>query len=149
MPLFVAGHTGAFADAYFALTGAKKCRDAGFAYLGDLPGDKVGQLLWGSRGLLHLHRWLESFSLVVAHSLCLGVPVLTTDVGAPEELLAETGGGIAIKTPEDAATWPQPPPDVAEYFATRWDRHAIAQRARELFGIGRVARSYTTLYEGL
>ena len=70
-------------------------------------------------------------------------------MGAPKELLAETGGGIAIKTPEDAAKWPQPPPDVAEYFATRWDRHAIAQRARELFDIGRVARSYTALYEGL
>ncbi len=149
VPLVVAGHTGAFADAYFALTIAKKCRDAGFGYLGDVPGDQVGQILGGSRGLLHLHRWCESFALVVAHALCLGVPVLTTDIGAPRELLAETGGGIAIKVPEGTARWSRPPPDMADYFATRWDRHVIAKRARELFDIGRVARAYTSLYEEL
>ena len=149
VPLVVAGHTGAFADAYFTLTIAKKCRDAGFRYLGDVPGDQVAQILGSSRGLLHLHRWIESFGLVVAHALCLGVPVLATEIGAPKELLAETRGGIAIKVPEETARWSPPPPDMAEYFASRWDRHAIAKRARELFDIGRAARAYTALYEEL
>ncbi len=149
VPLIVAGHTGAFADAYFALTISKKCRDAGFGYLGDVPGDQVEQVLGSSRGLLHLHRWIESFSLVVAHALCLGVPVLTTDIGAPRELLAETGGGIAIKVPEETAIWPRPLPEVDEYFATRWDRTTIAKRARELFDIGGIAQAYSALYEEL
>lgn len=149
VPLVIAGHTGAFADAYYALMIEKKARDAGFKFLGDLKADEIDRFLEFARGLLHLHRWLESFSLVIAHALCLGVPVLTTEVGGPKELLADTGGGTVVGVPEDAAKWPRTPPDVAAYFSTTWDRRAIATRARERFDIGRIAKEYTKLYEGL
>lgn len=147
VPLTVAGHQGAFADPYYALTVRKMCTEAGFSYLPNLP--SLEALLDGAPGLLHLHRWLESFSLVVAQALVRGVPVLTTDVGAPQEWVRATNGGSIVPLADvEAQRWEAA--GVQDFFERNWTsrRAGIAKRARKLFDIRAVAERYERLYGG-
>ena len=143
--LTVAGHTGAYADKYYALAIAKMCRDAGFPFRADPP--DLNALLDGSPGLLHLHRWNESFSIVAAQALLRGVPILTTDVGAPQEWVRETAGGMIVRL-KDLTEGRFDMPEVRAFFEMNWSsRHlGIAKRARELFDIRRVTDEYLALW---
>jgi len=144
-PVEVAGHVGRFGDVYYAMTIEKICRDRGFAFAAN-P-ESLRPFLRRSRGLLHLHRWLESFSIVAAEALCLGVPILTTDQGAPQEWVRATDGGFVV--PLDQLEKGIRPPALEEFFAENWKgrRAGIVKRARDLFDSGRVAAQYERLFE--
>ena len=142
--LTVAGHTGFYADAYFSLTTRKACADAGFEFVPDPP--DLDALLDGAAGLVHTHRWLESFSIVAAQALVRGVPVLTTDQGAVREWVVATDGGVVLplKDLEEGKL-----DGAGEFFERNWSsrRAGIAKRARELFDVRGVADRYLAMWE--
>jgi glycosyltransferase involved in cell wall biosynthesis len=145
--LLVAGHTGRFGDPYFAMTVRRTCEVEGMEFVPDPP-DLHGYLD-GAAGLVHLHRWVESFSIVAAQSLLRGVPVLTTDVGAPQEWVRATDGGMVVSLGDlEAGRWEAS--GVADFFETNWSsrRPGISKRARDLFDVRRVAERYEGLYGG-
>jgi glycosyltransferase involved in cell wall biosynthesis len=147
--LRVAGHVWPGIDEAYAMTVAKRCRDAGFGFARDPPNGEADGILRRSRGLLHLHRWLESFSIVAAEALCYGTPVLTTDQGAPQEWVRATDGGVVASLKDlEAGRWDEA--GVPVFFATKWEsrREGIAKRARELFALPVVAARYEKLFEG-
>ncbi len=146
VPLEVAGHSGRFGDPYYALTVRKMCLEAGFPFRPNPP--SLEALLDECPGLLDLHRWIESFSLVVAQALIRGIPVLTTDVGAPQEWVRATDGGVVAPLADvEASRWEAA--GVPDFFERPWkSRHAgIAKRARELFDIRRVVDQYEAIYK--
>ncbi|HEY9208094.1 MAG TPA: glycosyltransferase [Acidovorax sp.] len=74
--------------------------------LGQLDAVEVGAML-SEINLLCLPSIVpESFSLVLRESAALGVPALVSQLGAPAELMAETGAGRALPA-GDASTWAQ------------------------------------------
>ena len=145
--LTVAGHTGRFADPYFPLVVGKMCRDAGFDFVPDPP--DLNALLDGAAGLLHLHNWVESFSIVAANALLRGVPVLTTNVGAVQEWVHACDGGMVIPLKDLTANRPEALAIAKGFFDMHWSgkREGIAKRARELFAVDKVVDRYLALYE--
>lgn len=145
VPLTVAGHTGGFADGYYSLAVSKMCRDNGFGFVPDPP--DLNALLDGAVGLLHTHRWIESFSIVAAQALVRGVPILTTDVGAVQEWVRATDGGLVLPL-KDLEAGRFEAAGVADFFETNWSsrRAGIAKRARELFDVRVVAERYLELF---
>lgn len=145
--LTVAGHTGQFADAYYSLCVRKMCRDAGFEFVADPP--NLNAMLDGAAGLVHLHNWIESFSLVAAHALVRGIPILTTDIGAPQEWVRACDGGMVVSLEELQAGRPEASAIARGFFETNWasKREGIAKRARELFDIRNVAAQHLKLLE--
>ncbi len=145
--LTVAGHTGPYADAYFTLAVRHLCDEAGFEFIADPP--DLNALLDGAVGLLHLHNWIESFSIVAAHALLRGVPILTTDVGAVQEWVRKTDGGVVVPL-KDITERRFDTDGIREFFSTNWSsrRAGIAKRARELFDIRNVVGRYEELYWG-
>lgn len=147
VPLTVAGHTGAYAEAYFALAIRRQCADAGFGFVADPP--NLDALLDGAAGLLHLHRWIESFSIVAAQALLRGVPILTTDVGAVQEWVRATDGGMVVSL-KDLLQGRLEAAGTDGFFETNWSsrRAGIAKRAREIFDVRRTAAAYERIYAG-
>lgn len=147
--LCVAGHTGVFAEAYYAMTMRKLCSSVGVKFMDNPSDDEMMGLMRSAKGLIHMHRWLESFSLVIAQALCLGVPVLTSNIGTPQELVAETDGGAVSPLPADGAFTTE----IAEAFMSREytldERRKIAEKARALFDINRIADIYLGIYRGV
>ncbi len=145
--LTVAGHTGPYADAYYTLVVRHLCEEAGFDFIADPP--DLNSLLDDAVGLLHVHNWIESFSLVAAQALLRGVPILTTDVGAPQEWIRSTDGGMVVPSKDiQAGRWETA--GVSDFFETNWSsrRAGISKRARELFDIRKVADRYEELWGG-
>jgi glycosyltransferase involved in cell wall biosynthesis len=145
VPLTVSGHAGRFADPYFSLVVAKMCRDAGFGFVADPP--DLDALLDGADGLLHTHRWIESFSIVAAQALVRGIPVLTTDVGAVQEWVRACDGGMVVPLKDlEAGRWEAA--GIRDFFETNWKgrRDGIAKRARDLFDVRHVADRYLELW---
>lgn len=144
--LTVAGHTGAFADGYFSMSIKKKCATHGFRYIPNPDDAEMMRLIAHASGMIHMHRWLESFSLTVAQALCMGIPVLTSNVGAPQELVQMVEGGTVSPIPENGTTQ-----QIEEYFSKQYtldERRGIAERARRFFDINRVAELYINVYGG-
>lgn len=141
--LTVGGHIWPGIDEMYALAVAKMCRDSRFAYEPDPPNARADTLVRGPVGMIHVHRWLESFSIVAATALGHGVPVLTTDQGAVKEWVRATDGGVIVPLKAlEAGEWEKS--GAPAFFEERWGprRQAIAKRARELFGIERVGERF-------
>ena len=152
IPLTVAGHTGHFADRYYAMKMRYRCRELGFSFVADPEGDQeVIALMRHATGMIHLHRWLESFSLAIAQALCMGVPVLTSDRGGPKEYVNELAGGTIVHF-EDGKEAELVHDEAVRSFLhgefTLEERIGLAQRAREMFDINRIARLYVDIYGG-
>lgn len=146
--LVVAGHAGVFADKYYAMKMKKECTDLGIRYIEDPPDAEIMALMRSAKGLIHMHRWLESFSLAAAQALCLGIPVLTSNVGGPQEYVAGTGGGVVSPLPPD----PGADGVISGFLGNHYDGQAkadIATKARSLFDINRIADVYCDIYGGL
>ena len=145
VPLVVAGHQGPFGDPYYALTVRRMCQEAGFSFIPNPP--SLDDLLENCAGLVHTHRWLESFSLIAAQALVRGVPILTTDQGAPQEWVRATDGGLIVPLKElEAGHWEVARP----FFDINWSsrRLGIMKRARAMFDIEKVLDAYAPLYGG-
>lgn len=141
--LLVAGHTGAFADPYFAMAIKRRCEIEEVGFVPD-PVD-LEAFLDGAEGLIHTHRWLESFSIVAAQALLRGVPVLTTDTGAVREWVTACDGGTVVPLKDlEAGKWDT----ASSFFETNWKsrRPGIAKRAREIFDVRNVAGRYLELF---
>lgn len=145
--LTVAGHTGSYADAYYTLKVRRQCAMAGFEFIEDPP--NLNALLDGASGLLHLHNWIESFSLVAAQAMLRGVPILTTDVGAPQEFVRRFDGGCIVPL-KGVYAGTRDIPGVVSFFETNWKgrRDGITKRARGYFDVRLVAERYEGLYAG-
>jgi glycosyltransferase involved in cell wall biosynthesis len=149
--LVVAGHVGRWGDQYYALTIRELCRRAGFEFVPNPTNSEVRKLIGNAQGLIHTHRWLESFSEVVAEALCQGVPVLTTDPGAPKEWVDTTTGGCIVRLQDLESgnfdgcrkffDWMKS----GAYDSTHRDH--IQQAARGLFNVQRVASLYEEVYK--
>lgn len=148
-PFTVSGHIWPGIDEYFGLAIAKQCRQAGFTYESDVPNGRADELVRRASGLLHLHRWVESFSIVAATGLCHGTPILTTDTGAPQEFVRRFDGGMIVPLKALEEGRPEAAAIARAFFETKWDgrRAGIAKRAREYFDIGRVVDQYLELFE--
>jgi glycosyltransferase involved in cell wall biosynthesis len=146
--LCVAGHTGKFADTFFSMVIQKLCKLNGYNFVGNPSDDELMALIRSAKGLIHMHRWIESFSLVAAQALCLGVPVLTSNVGAPQEYVSEIGGGVVSPLPPEGA---DTTPEADKFVSTEYtlaERQEIASKARALFDINRIADIYLNIYSG-
>ena len=69
----------------------------GVTFLGTQNHAKTLELIGKSQGLIQFSRY-ETFSIVVAEAISLGVPVITTACGGPEEYVEPTMG---IMTPQE------------------------------------------------
>jgi glycosyltransferase involved in cell wall biosynthesis len=68
------------------------CEQANAEYVGDVRGERKGELLAGARALLYPTRCNEAFGLVMAEALMSGTPVICSDRGAcPEVISPEVG----------------------------------------------------------
>lgn len=151
--LVVAGHVGRWGDRYYAMVVEWMCRRMGYEFLPNPDNATARRLVANARGVIHTHRWLESFSEVVAEALCQGVPVLTTDTGAPQEWVRATDGGVVVRL-ADAEKGTATGPEAESFFggppaydSTR--RADIAARARALFDVAAIADQYERVYRGL
>lgn len=130
---------------YYAMTIRRVCERYGHEFVAN-P-NSLTPYIRGAAGILHLHRWLESFSIVAAEALLNGVPMLTTDVGAPQEWVRLTDGGnvAPLKELEQGKV----PAAATEFFATNWKgrRAGFVKRAAGAFDIAKVAVHYEKLYE--
>ena len=153
LKLVVAGHAGRFADRYYAMKIKNRCAHSGYRFIEDPDEDDIMSLMRGARGMIHMHRWVESFSLAIAQALCLGVPVLTSDRGGPQEYVTELGGGKVAKLPDDKDFARLFPAETVREFLDMpfgdGERAALASRAREYFDIDRMADTYVGIYGGL
>ena len=144
----MAGHVWPGIDEYYAMAMARLCASSGFSYEPDPPNERAQRIVRQSAGLLHLHRWLESFSIVAGEALCYGTPLLTTDQGAPQEWVRATDGGMVVPLKDLEAGRPEANAVVRAFLEENWNgrRQGFAKRARELFDIRRVADRYEALF---
>ncbi|MFQ5430420.1 MAG: glycosyltransferase [Phycisphaerae bacterium] len=85
----------------------------------------------------------ESFGLVVAEALCLGLPVLTTeDTACAEFVHPRNGILVRMRDPESLRAGLSRMVDTC----LEYDRHAIAREARDRFSGRRVAGWYARLF---
>ena len=85
----------------------------------------------------------ESFGLVVAEALCLGLPVLTTeDTACAEFVHPHNGILVRMRDPEALRMGLSRMVDTC----LEYDRHAIAREARDRFSGRRVAGWYASLF---
>ena len=149
--LVVTGYSGPLCgpgEDYYALKVRRDCGRRGWAYVPNPS--SLSEAIRGASGVLHVHRWLESFSLVVAEALMNGVPVLTTDVGAPQELVRETDGGFVVPLgPVERGDVSDPL--IAKFFEQDWAarRAGIRKRACDQFSVDREAARYEKIYAAM
>ena len=109
--------------------------------LGQLDAVGVGAML-GTIDLLCLPSIVpESFSLVLRESAALGVPALVSQLGAPAELMAETGAGLALPA-GDSAAW-------AQAIAQVQGEPAVLERWRAALPLPLRVEEEAFLYESL
>ena len=70
------------------------CERAGAEYLGDVRGERKGELFAGARALLYPTRVNEAFGLPMAEALISGTPVICSDRGACPEIISPEVGFI-------------------------------------------------------
>lgn len=127
----------AYADSIHRMVAA----DPRVQLLGQLDAVGVGAML-GSIDLLCLPSIVpESFSLVLRESAALGVPALVSNLGAPAELMAETGAGLALPA-GDPAAW-------AQAIAQVQSDPAVLERWRAALPLPLRVEEETFLYESL
>jgi glycosyltransferase involved in cell wall biosynthesis len=72
-------------------------------FLGRLPYAQLRSLYTGAVAAIVPSLCVETFGLVILEAYAHGTPVIVNRVGAPPEIVAETGGGIVYESGEDLA----------------------------------------------
>lgn len=110
----------------------------GVTYAGVLDHEAKCELFASSACTLVPSRAEEGFGMVAVESMACGTPVVSSGNGALSEVVDDglTGFSMEAKGMADAVE-----------RAVRLDRHTVATRARERFGIRRAADGYLALYE--
>jgi glycosyltransferase involved in cell wall biosynthesis len=61
----------------------------------------LGSLFAGARAVVVPSLFYETFGYVVAEAAAVGTPAIVHDRGAPPELIAQGGGGVTYRTPDE------------------------------------------------
>ena len=111
-------------------------------FLGAQPKEAVAELLRGADVFVLSSLW-ENAPHVVIEAIATGLPVVATDVGGINELLAETDGVLVPARDSEALAR-----GILEVIRgyPRYDPHDLARRARERFGHERVGELWSQLY---
>ncbi len=124
-------------------------RDVGVAdrvrFAGPLGEDELRDTL-GSGDAFVLASRREGFGVAIVEALAMGLPVLTTRSGGPEEIVGPDDGVLVSAGDVDALAAALPA------FAgglARYDRHAIAARVAARFGRDAVGRELAALYRAV
>lgn len=114
----------------------------GVTFLGNQSHTKTLELIGKSQGLIQFSRY-ETFSIVVAEAISLGIPVITTACGGPEEYLTQEMG--IITPPEDIEILAKN----MERLLTFDTRESLQNRNKilGLFGEQVVARQFDQFYK--
>ncbi len=92
---------------------------------GSLGPAEMGRLFAGARAVVVPSLFFETFGYVVAEAAAVGTPAIVHDRGAPPELVAASGGGLAYRTEAELV-------DAIVRVATNdVTRDALSERARE------------------
>jgi len=70
------------------------CEQAGAEYVGDVRGERKGELFAGARALLYPTRCNEAFGFAMAEALMSGTPVICSDRGACPEIISPEVGFV-------------------------------------------------------
>lgn len=135
-PLYVAGD-GPLADEL-----RKKYASEKIHFLGHLSSREVVQLVKYARTLVVPSVWYENNPLSIIESLCMGTPVVGSEVGGIPELIRDGDGtlfSMGDKRELEEAI-------VARMSADDADRQAISRRARERFSEERYWRELKKVY---
>lgn len=88
----------------------------------------------------------ETFGVVAAEALMAGLPVIATQCGGPECIVSQ-GDGLLVP-PRDPHSLAAAMRQVGENLRS-YDRHAIAERAKERFSGPAIAERLTAIYESV
>ncbi|HEY5109450.1 MAG TPA: glycosyltransferase [Acidimicrobiales bacterium] len=110
----------------------------GVRYVGVLDHEAKCALFASSACTLVPSRAEEGFGMVAVESMACGTPVVSSGSGALSEVVEDGLTGFST----DSRTMAE-----AVERAVALDRHTVATRARERFGIRRAAHGYLALYE--
>jgi glycosyltransferase involved in cell wall biosynthesis len=111
---------------------------------GNLPHDETMNLL-SSRDLLVHPSAFETFGIVLAEALALGVPVLATRCGGPEDLVGEEDGMLVkVDDADDLLAGMRSILDDVDLWKSR--SHEMAQRAFQRFHENHISTAVMEVY---
>ncbi len=108
-------------------------------YVGELGRMELSELLGGAMATLMPLRWHEPFGLVVVESLATGTPVVAWRMGAMPEIIEEGKTGFLVDDVAGAVE--------ALSHLGGLAREDCRRAAETEFGVERMARSYSDVYE--
>lgn len=114
-------------------------------FKGVIPYTAVAAEMQQSSALLMFSRH-ENMSCVVLEALCCGLPVICTHVGGMPEVIDEQNG-LLVES-ENVEQLAAAMCNMLSNYA-RYNRHAIAENAKEKFNYDAVARQHLEIYEQL
>lgn len=85
----------------------------GVSYRGRLPRQETLETIKGARFLIFPSEWYEGFPVTIAESFACGVPVLCSDLGSMQEIVAEGRTGLHFR--------PGDPQDLAHKVEWAWN----------------------------
>jgi glycosyltransferase involved in cell wall biosynthesis len=108
-------------------------------YLGNVPREKVSEILHKSNYFLHASS-IETFSLVVAEALATGTPVVCSNAGALPELVTETNGILTENTPE---AWVQA---INTIISRNYANQQISEASSKQYESQQVGKLFSDIY---
>ena len=108
--------------------------------LGPQSRERIAEELAGADAFA-LASHAETFGVACAEALTVGLPVLTTACGGPQEFIDDSNGLVVPVGDVDALT-----DGLGRVLARPWDREQIAARARSRFAAGPVVDQLEAVY---
>jgi len=106
---------------------AKEMELSDVRFLGQLPNDEVMAAIMGARFLVFTSEWYENFPMTIVEAFACGVPVICSQLGAMEEIVADGCTGLHYT--------PGSPADLAA--KVEW----ACTHSEEMVAMGRAART--------
>jgi len=140
LPLKLAGRAHPVDQGYFDAEVAPRLDHDDVEDVGEADHEAKVELMRGARALLMPIDWEEPFGLVVAEAMLCGTPVVAFGRGSLPELVDEGVTGFVIRPNDEEAMIR------AVANLEGFDRAACAARARERFGVAKMADGYEGVY---
>jgi glycosyltransferase involved in cell wall biosynthesis len=109
------------------------------SYIGPVGPDFRGELLGGSRALLHLIDFEEPFGFSVVEAMACGTPVIANRRGSMPEIVRHAENGYLVDSLDQALD--------AVQHAEHLDRSAVRATVEQRFSVTRMVDEYVSLYE--
>jgi glycosyltransferase involved in cell wall biosynthesis len=113
----------------------------GVEFIGEIGDRDKGEFLGRAIALLSPIDWPEPFGLVMIEAMANGTPVIAFRRGSVPEIIDEGVTGFVVDSVDLAVA--------AVPRAAALDRSGVRHRFEERFSVGRMARRYVELYEGV